>query len=264
MVKATAPVLKTHGVALTRHFYARMFEHNPELKHIFNQGHQAGGEQQQALAGAVAAYAEQIDDPSVLAPVVTRIVHKHVSLGVRPEHYPIVGKHLLASIREVLGEAATDELVDASAAAYGQLADLLIAEEARLYADSAAKPGGWTGWRAFRVARREAESSEITSFYLEPADGGQVPGYQPGQYVSVRLYVPELGLMQPRQYSLSDAPGQDGCASRSSASRAWPARRPAACPTPCMIACRWAACWTWRRRRAISSCARPAARPWCC
>ena len=81
---------------------------------------------------------------------------------MRPEHYPIVGKHLLASIREVLGEAATDELVDASAAAYGQLADLLIAEEARLYADSAAKPGGWTGWRAFRVARREAESSEIT------------------------------------------------------------------------------------------------------
>ena len=73
------------------------------------------------------------------------------------------------------------------------------------------------------VARREAESSEITSFYLEPADGGQVPGYQPGQYVSVRLYVPELGLMQPRQYSLSDAPGQDGCASRSSAS--WRGRR---------------------------------------
>ena len=257
-------MLKTHGVALTRHFYARMFEHNPELKHIFNQGHQAGGEQQQALAGAVAAYAEQIDDPSVLAPVVTRIVHKHVSLGVRPEHYPIVGKHLLASIREVLGEAATDELVDASAAAYGQLADLLIAEEARLYADSAAKPGGWTGWRAFRVARREAESSEITSFYLEPADGGQVPGYQPGQYVSVRLYVPELGLMQPRQYSLSDAPGQGRLRISVKRRPAWPARRPAACPTPCMIACRWAACWTWRRRRAISSCARPAARPWCC
>ena len=57
LVKATAPVLKTHGEALTRHFYARMFQHNPELKHIFNQGHQAGGEQQQALAGAVAAYA---------------------------------------------------------------------------------------------------------------------------------------------------------------------------------------------------------------
>ncbi|MGE8688717.1 MAG: NO-inducible flavohemoprotein [Achromobacter sp.] len=209
LVKGTAPVLKTHGVALTRHFYARMFQHNPELKHVFNQGHQAGGEQQQALAGAVAAYAEHIDDPSVLMPVVTRIVHKHVSLGIRPEHYPIVGKHLLASIREVLGEAATDELVDAWAAAYGQLADLLIGEEARLYGESAAKPGGWTGWRAFRVVGKQRESAEITSFYLAPADGGAVPAYQPGQYVSVRLYVPELGLMQPRQYSLSDAPGQD-------------------------------------------------------
>ncbi|WP_258130625.1 NO-inducible flavohemoprotein [Achromobacter anxifer] len=209
LVKGTAPVLKTHGVALTKHFYARMFQHNPELKHVFNQGHQAGGEQQQALAGAVAAYAEHIDDPSVLMPVVTRIVHKHVSLGIRPEHYQIVGKHLLASIKEVLGEAATDELVDAWAAAYGQLADLLIAEEARLYAESAAKPGGWTGWRAFRVVGKQRESAEITSFYLAPADGGAVPAYRPGQYVSVRVFVPELGLMQPRQYSLSDAPGQD-------------------------------------------------------
>jgi nitric oxide dioxygenase len=209
LVKGTAPVLKTHGVALTKHFYARMFKHNPELKHVFNQGHQAGGEQQRALAGAVAAYAEHIDDPSVLMPVVTRIVHKHVSLGIRPEHYQIVGKHLLASISEVLGEAATEELVAAWAAAYGQLADLLIAEEARLYAESAAKPGGWTGWRAFRVVGKQRESAEITSFYLAPADGGEVPAYRPGQYVSVRVFVPELGLMQPRQYSLSDAPGQD-------------------------------------------------------
>ncbi len=209
LVKGTAPVLKTHGVALTKHFYARMFKHNPELKHVFNQGHQAGGEQQQALAGAVAAYAEHIDDPSVLMPVVTRIVHKHVSLGIRPEHYLIVGKHLLASISEVLGEAATEELLAAWAAAYGQLADLLIAEEARLYAESAAKPGGWTGWRAFRVVGKQRESAEITSFYLAPADGGEVPAYRPGQYVSVRVFVPELGLMQPRQYSLSDAPGQD-------------------------------------------------------
>jgi len=209
LVKGTAPVLKTHGVALTKHFYARMFKHNPELKQVFNQAHQAGGEQQHALAGAVTAYAEHIDDPSVLMPVVTRIVHKHVSLGIRPEHYQIVGKHLLASISEVLGEAATEELIAAWAAAYGQLADLLIAEEARLYAESAAKPGGWTGWRAFRVVGKQRESAEITSFYLAPADGGEVPAYRPGQYVSVRVFVPELGLMQPRQYSLSDAPGQD-------------------------------------------------------
>ncbi|HRH17300.1 MAG TPA: NO-inducible flavohemoprotein, partial [Aquabacterium sp.] len=208
LVKGTAPVLKEHGVALTRHFYARMFEHNPELKPIFNQGHQGSGSQQQALAMAVAAYAEHIDDASVLAPVLTRIAHKHVSLGIRAEHYPIVGQHLLASIREVLGaEAATDELIAAWAAAYGQLADALMAQESGLYAEAASQTGGWTGWRGFRVVRKRLESEEIMSLHLLPADGGGVPLYRPGQYTSVRVFVPALGMVQPRQYSLSAAPG---------------------------------------------------------
>lgn len=209
-VKATAPILKQHGVLLTSHFYQRMFQHNPELKNIFNQGHQHAGQQQQALAMAVAAYAEHIDAPEVLLPVLERIAHKHTSLGIRAEHYPIVGKHLLASIREVLGEdAAPDSLLDAWAAAYQQLADLLINLENSLYQRAATQPGGWSGWRPFRVLKKQEESTEITSFYLQPADGGILPDFQPGQYVSVQRFVPEWGLCQPRQYSLSDAPGKE-------------------------------------------------------
>ncbi|SAI55121.1 flavohemoprotein [Bordetella ansorpii] len=206
-VKATAPVLQVHGEALTRHFYQRMFRGNPELRQVFNQGHQHSGQQQQALAMAVAAYAQHIDDPSVLLPVLERVAHKHVSLGIRREHYDVVGLHLLASIREVLGEAATDELIDAWAQAYGQLVALMAGMESSMYAAAAARQGGWTGWRAFRVAGKVPESAEITSFYLAPADGGDVPGFLPGQYISVRVFVPALGIMQPRQYSLSDAPG---------------------------------------------------------
>ncbi|KUM02080.1 NO-inducible flavohemoprotein [Chromobacterium subtsugae] len=206
LVKATVPVLQQHGVALTSHFYRRMFEHNPELKHLFNQGHQHSGQQQQALAMAVLAYAQHIDDPSPLLPVLTRVAHKHVSLGIRAEHYPIVGKHLLASIREVLGDAAGDDLIQAWAEAYGQLAALMAGLENDLYRDTVNADGGWSGWRPFRVVRKEAESEEIASFYLEPSDGGALPGFRPGQYVSVKRFVPEWGLSQPRQYSLSDAP----------------------------------------------------------
>jgi nitric oxide dioxygenase len=209
-VRATAPVLQQHGVALTRHFYARMFQHNPELREIFNQGHQRSGTQQQALAMAVAAYAEHIDDPTVLMPVLERIAAKHVSLGIRREHYAIVGRHLLASITEVLGEeAATPALMDAWAQAYGQLAALLAGMEQGLYDQAATQPGGWTGWRSLRVQRRQAESEEITSFHLVPADGGPVPAFRPGQFLSVRVLVPALGYRQPRQYSLSNAPGGD-------------------------------------------------------
>src|SRR5690606_13975695 len=113
LISGTVPILREHGVALTSHFYQRMFTHNPELKHIFNMGNQKNNKQQQALAMAVLAYAEHIENPSVLLPVVDRIGHKHTSLDIRPKHYAIVGRHLIASIAEVLGHAATPELLEA-------------------------------------------------------------------------------------------------------------------------------------------------------
>ena len=206
LVKATVPVLKEHGVLLTTHFYKRMFGHNPELKHVFNMGNQKNQKQQTALAMAVLAYAEHIENPSVLLPVLDNIGHKHTSLDIRPEHYAIVGKHLLASIGEVLGETATPELLEAWTMAYQQLATLMSGHEQKIYNDQINKTGGWAGWRPFVVKEKVKESTEITSFYLYPSDNGVVADFQPGQYISLRLFLPELNLLQPRQYSISCSP----------------------------------------------------------
>lgn len=208
LIMATVPALKEHGLLLTTHFYQRVFAHNPELKNVFNQGNQQDGRQPLSLATAVLAYAQHIDDPSVLASALTRIGHKHTSLAIRPEHYPVVGHHLLASIGEVLGDAATPELLDAWGAAYGQLASLMIDTEAGLYAAQLNKPGGWTGWRPFVVKAKIAESDEVTAFLLCPADGGPVAEHGPGQYLSVRLFLPELNLLQPRQYRILNEPNR--------------------------------------------------------
>jgi nitric oxide dioxygenase len=167
-VKATAPVLAEHGNDIIRHFYKRMFNAHPELKNMFNVSHQERGEQQQALARAVYAYAANIEDPQSLSAVLKGIAHKHVSLGVRAEQYPIVGEHLLASIKEVLGDAATDDIISAWAQAYGNLADILAGMESELTEASAAIPGGWNGWREFIVRSKQPESEVITSFVLEP------------------------------------------------------------------------------------------------
>ena len=129
LVKATVPVLRENGVALTGYFYNRMLGNNPELKETFNMGHQRSGAQAQALAGAVLAYAENIEDPSVLLPVVELIAHKHVSLNIQSPDYSIVGENLLHSISEVLNISMEDPLIGAWAAAYGQLADLFISTE---------------------------------------------------------------------------------------------------------------------------------------
>lgn len=206
IVKATAPVLAAHGYDIIKHFYRSLLGTHPELKNVFNMRHQERGQQQEALARAVYAYAANIEDPSCLAAVLEGIANKHASLGVKPEQYPIVGEHLLGSIKAVLGDAATEDIISAWAQAYGNLADILMGRESQLREQTVEETGGWTGWREFVVKAKQPESDVITSFVLEPADGGPVVNFEPGQYISVAVQVPRLGLRQIRQYSLSDAP----------------------------------------------------------
>lgn len=205
LIKATVPILKEHGVTLTKHFYQRMFTHNPELKNQFNMGNQSNGKQQTALATAVLAYAEHIENPGVLIGVLKSVGQKHVSLNITAEQYAIVGGHLINSIKEVLQDGATEELLEAWTIAYNQLAQIMIDLEAGMYKENREKKGGWNGWRTFVISRIVEESSEIKSFYLSPKDHLPIASYHPGQYLTVKTYVDALGHEQPRQYSLSSA-----------------------------------------------------------
>lgn len=60
------------------------------------------------------------------------------------------------------------------------------------------------GWRNFVVIRKEKESEEITSFYLKPQDGGSIPDFKPGQFLTIKLDIPEKDKPVIRTYSLSD------------------------------------------------------------
>jgi len=206
IVKATAPLVAFHAEAITRRFYALMFTGNPETKAYFNPAHQYSGNQQRALAGAICAYTANIDNLAALGLAVELITQKHCSLGIRPEHYPIVGKHLLVAIQDVLGEAASSEVLAAWEEAYGFLADVFIERENQIYREQAAAPGGWNGYRPFVVDRKRPECEVVTSFYLRPTDDGLLPEFKPGQYITVRIDQPTL-MATPRNYSLSDRPG---------------------------------------------------------
>jgi nitric oxide dioxygenase len=183
-----------------------MFEAHPELLNLFNPANQRDGGQARSLAASILAYAAHIDHLEQLGGMVDMIAHKHVSLQVLPEHYPIVGEHLLGAIRTVLGEAATPEIIEAWAAAYGQLAEIMIGREESLHVEGEQQEGGWRGHKAFTVQRRQQESESITSFYLVPADGKPLPTFRPGQYLGVKVHVPGSAYDQIRQYSLSHVP----------------------------------------------------------
>ena len=204
-IDASVPVLRQHGPAITTTFYASMFKAHPELRQLFNMGNQASGVQQQSLASALFAYAANIDNAAALGPVVSRIVHKHVSVGLTADKYPIVGFHLLGAIKSTLGDAAVEPLMKAWEEAYGSLAKVFIDAEARMYADAGIEPGHLRPMRVTEVVR---ESENVLSIRFVPQDGGPLPPFKAGQYVSVEAIFDD-GFRQLRQYSLSDAHGVD-------------------------------------------------------
>ncbi|MFD8217833.1 globin domain-containing protein [Streptomyces sp. NPDC059697] len=205
-VRGTLPAVGAAIGEIADRFYDRLFAAHPELlRDLFNRGNQASGTQRRALAGSIAAFATHLierpdERPDVL---LNRIAHKHASLGIAPEQYATVREHLFAAIAEVLGDAVTPEVAAAWDEVYWLMANALIAIERRLYAQHGDARGGWRVWE---VVERVEETADVATFRLRPADGGPLPDFRAGQYVSVRVELPD-GAHQIRQYSLSSAPG---------------------------------------------------------
>lgn len=205
-VRATLPAIGAAIGDITPLFYDKLFAAHPELlRDLFNRGNQAGGTQQQALAGSIATFATHLVEHPDERPdaLLSRVAHKHASLGVRPEQYPVVHEHLFAAIAEVLGDAVTDEVAAAWDEVYWLMANALIAIEKGLY-EAAGTPDGDV-WREYRVTGRFQETEDVATFVVQPVDGAPAPAPRPGQYVSVQVRLAD-GARQIRQYSLSGQP----------------------------------------------------------
>ena len=131
IIKATAKPVAENAEAITARMYEILFEHYPETQALFKD---ASPDQHKKLAAAVGAYAANIEKLELLGDALEKMAQSHVRAGVRPEHYPVVGVSLLTAVKEVLGDAATDEVLSAWKEAYFFLGDLLIARETALYA----------------------------------------------------------------------------------------------------------------------------------
>lgn len=206
VIRATLPVVAESIGEITKTFYIELFDAHPELlRDLFNRGNQRSGEQQKALAGSIAAFAAMLIDNPDSRPdaLLGRIANKHASLGITPDQYKIVHRHLFSAIGKVLGDAVTDEVAQAWDEVYWLMANALIAIEERLYRSVGAADGDV--WRHMKIVERHDETSEVASFLLEGFDGEPAGPFLPGQYVSVQVELPD-GARQIRQYSLSHKP----------------------------------------------------------
>ena len=133
IIKSTAPLLKEKGTEITTVMYEKLFSNYPEAKELFKD---AEPDQYIKLANMVYAYAANIDNLDKLTKGINNVAQIHVDVNILPEHYPWVGESLLLAIKEILGDVATDEVINAWEEAYGFLAKVFIAKEQELYANA--------------------------------------------------------------------------------------------------------------------------------
>lgn len=205
VIEATLPVVGEHVALIAQRFYAHMLDAEPQLLDgVFNRGNQAEGSQQVALAGSVAAFATSLVATPEQLPeqLLSRIAHKHVSMGIRPDQYQVVHDHLFWAIADVLGEAVTPEVAAAWEEVYWLMAFALTHLERGLYGARGTSPE--TVWRPWRVVEKIHETDDAATFVLARTDGHLAGTSLPGQYVSVQVLMPD-GTHQPRQYSLTRA-----------------------------------------------------------
>lgn len=202
VITQTLPIVGANIEKITPIFYNRMFTAHPELiADTFNRGNQKQGAQQKALAASVATFAATLVNPDAPAPeeLLSRIGHKHISVGIKPEQYAIVHKHLFDAIEEVLTpEVFQGAVRDAWDAVYLEMQRVLIDFEKGLYDDLGVEAGDV--FRAAHVVTREERGDDVAVFSVKLDDDTPV-SYLPGQYISVRQTMPD-GARQLRQYSL--------------------------------------------------------------
>ena len=196
IIKQTVPLLKEKGTEITSTFYPKMFKAHPELLNMFNQTNQKRGMQSSALAQAVMAAAVNIDNLSVIKPVIMPVAYKHCALQVYAEHYPIVGENLLKAIQDVTGLEEHDPVIQAWAKAYGVIADVFIQIEKEIYDQMM-----WIGFKPFKITNIKQESEDIKSFTVETEEY-DFSEFTPGQYITVDVSSDKLPYRAKRHYSI--------------------------------------------------------------
>ena len=203
VIEATLPVVADNIAEIASRFYTHLFGEHPELfDGVFNRGNQAERSQQMALAGSVAVFASSLVKVPEQLPdqLLSRIAHKHASLGITPAQYDVVHDHLFWAIVDVLGDAVTPEVAAAWDEVYWLMAYALINQERGLYSARGVRPD--TVWREWEVEERYQETDDVVTFRMRRTDDRLVRTSLPGQYVTVQVPMPD-GVRQPRQYSLT-------------------------------------------------------------
>lgn len=104
-------------------FYGRLFEIAPDVQPMFAETDMTA--QKGKLLTALNLAVQNADNPGALVPVLEEMGRRHVSYGVKDEHYDAVGAALIWTLEQGLGADFTDQARAAWTAVYGLVSDTM-------------------------------------------------------------------------------------------------------------------------------------------
>lgn len=175
-------------------FYGMLFSRYPQVRLMFPA---AMDFQRDRLVNALTYVVLNLEsDMENVVAYLRELARDHRKFEVRPEHYPVIGGCLVASMRANAGDAWKPEYDAAWMAGYDLIARVMIQAASE---DEATSPPYWGA----RVVAHEQRTSEIAVITVEPE---QPYPYRAGQYATVQTARwPKVW----RSYSIANAPRPD-------------------------------------------------------
>ena len=130
LIKETLPLINKESENITTRMYEILFSKYPETKAMFEN---ATSDQHKKLAGAIGAFAANVDNLGALAKAVEKMAAIHVKTNVQAVHYPMVADSLITAMEDILGSNLTPAHKDAWIEGYNFLAGILMNREQELY-----------------------------------------------------------------------------------------------------------------------------------
>jgi NAD(P)H-flavin reductase/hemoglobin-like flavoprotein len=182
------------GDEVPLYFYSHLFLSHPELRAMFPI---TMSQQRDRLVGALGQIVSRVDQLDDVTPFIQQLGRDHRRFSVVAEHYNAVGASLLATLKQFLGAAWTEELAADWAAAYGVIARVMVAAAEE---SSDTSPAWWDA----EVVSTERRTMDITVVQIRPREPY---AYAPGQ--SFAMEIPQRPRLW-RYFSPANAPREDG------------------------------------------------------
>ncbi|UOM37265.1 globin domain-containing protein [Acuticoccus sp. I52.16.1] len=104
-------------------FYDHLFRLAPKTRGLFVRSMDRQGMKLVATLGTIVMH---IENWSELEPQITQLGLRHLAYGVRPEHYAPTGEALIATVKDVMGEAYEPAVTAAWARAYAMVEKAML------------------------------------------------------------------------------------------------------------------------------------------